>query len=525
MAAPVTRNLTILLTDIKGFTDKTSQKSRTQIQEMLESHKAIVLPILESRGGKLVKTIGDAFLMVFESPTDAVLAGVAVQDALDKHNEGKAHEDRIEVRIAINAGEVNLADNDIFGEPVNITARIEGVAEAGEVFFTEAVYLAMNKTEVPSSTVGQLQLKGIPEKVRVYKVKRERPIGDTVDGGGAASVAGARTIWDRLKTASPAASPAGSSEGLPDLPSERAPKAVMAPTTQTRGVPPKLSRRAVALAIDGALVAMLVGILSPGEKSDFRVKVGGDKKAISSMRKALKQGIKDGTIKMDETGIHGTVGDKKVSINNDGIAIGPGGAPSVETSEEPADTLLRRKVTVNAKEQRLSKLAREMSEQTKVNFVLDEGVEDVEVTMFLQSATLQEALDVLRDTKHLSYRKIGDSTYKIDYSGSAADEVILDKDGVRVTRRHAKRNLWFPLFWIVYNTLFITVFASTPGKKAMKLRVVSDAAMDSKRSFARALSSLLSGYILFLGYLWAIWDKERRTWHDHIVGTRVESCE
>ena len=138
MSAPISRNLTILLTDIKGFTDKTSHKSRVEIQEMLDQHKTIVLPILLAKGGKLVKTIGDAFLMTFESPTDAVLAGVQVQEALRQHNADKGHEDRIEIRIAINQGEVNLSDNDVFGEPVNITARIEAIAEAGEVFFTDA---------------------------------------------------------------------------------------------------------------------------------------------------------------------------------------------------------------------------------------------------------------------------------------------------------------------------------------------------------------------------------------------------
>ncbi|MDE2291071.1 MAG: adenylate/guanylate cyclase domain-containing protein, partial [Elusimicrobia bacterium] len=168
---PVTKHLTILLTDIKGFTDRTSHQTRAAIQALLDEHRAIVLPILEGKGGKLVKTIGDAFLMTFESPTDAVLAGVSVQEALRKRNQGRAEDDRIEVRIAINSGEVNLSEGDIFGEPVNITSRIEGVAEAGEVFFTEAVYLAMNKTEVPSSEVGLFQLKGIPEKMRVYKVR------------------------------------------------------------------------------------------------------------------------------------------------------------------------------------------------------------------------------------------------------------------------------------------------------------------------------------------------------------------
>lgn len=177
MTAPQTRHLTILLTDIKGFTDKTNKKSRADIQRLLDEHRETVLPVLQGRGGRLVKSIGDAFLMTFESPTDAVLAGVGAQEALARRNAGRPEEDFIEIRVAINAGEVNLVEGDVFGEPVNITARIEGVAEAGEVYFTEAVYLAMNKSEVPSSEVGLLQLKGIPEKVRVYKVRRETPVG------------------------------------------------------------------------------------------------------------------------------------------------------------------------------------------------------------------------------------------------------------------------------------------------------------------------------------------------------------
>jgi hypothetical protein len=161
MAAPETRNLSIMLTDIKGFTDKTSHKTRADIQTMLDEHRSVVLPILENGGGRLIKTIGDAFLMTFESPTNA----------------GRSADDRLDIRIAINSGEINLVDGDVFGEPVNITARIEGIAEAGQVYFTEAVYLAMNKAEVPSSEIGLMQLKGISEKIRVYKARREEPVG------------------------------------------------------------------------------------------------------------------------------------------------------------------------------------------------------------------------------------------------------------------------------------------------------------------------------------------------------------
>jgi hypothetical protein len=67
---------------------------------------------------------------------------------------------------------VRVESNDVFGEPVNIAARVEGLADAGEVYFTEAVYLAMNKAEVPSQEVGAFELKGIPGKIRVFRVPK-----------------------------------------------------------------------------------------------------------------------------------------------------------------------------------------------------------------------------------------------------------------------------------------------------------------------------------------------------------------
>lgn len=243
MASPVTRHLTILLTDIKGFTDKTSSKTRADIQGMLDEHRAVVLPILEGGGGHLIKTIGDAFLMTFESPTNAVLAGVAVQEALSRLNEGRSAQDRLEIRIAINSGEINLVDGDVFGEPVNITARIEGIAEAGQVYFTEAVYLSMNKAEVPSSEVGLMQLKGIPEKIRVYKVRREDPIGEV-------AAAPARSRFFGLIPPMPAAAPAFG----PGV------KAIPAPSASA-ALPPH-RRRIFAVLIDALLCSLILGFFN-----------------------------------------------------------------------------------------------------------------------------------------------------------------------------------------------------------------------------------------------------------------------
>jgi len=166
----VNRVLTIMLTDIKGFTERTSSISREEMRNLLKDHEDLLLPVIKKFRGTKVKNIGDAFLVTFESPTNAVLCAVMIQDTLRTFNEEKEDKDKIQIRIAINAGEVDIRDGDVFGEAVNTAARIEGITDANEIYFTEAVYLAMNKTEVPTSEIGLRRFKGIPEPVKLYRV-------------------------------------------------------------------------------------------------------------------------------------------------------------------------------------------------------------------------------------------------------------------------------------------------------------------------------------------------------------------
>ncbi|WP_257447257.1 adenylate/guanylate cyclase domain-containing protein [Archangium lipolyticum] len=167
-----TANLAIVFTDIQGFTERTSRQTLEENQRLLRTHNELLTPVFKAFGGRIIKSIGDAFLVTFESPTQAVLSGMAIQDRLWQYNRGVPDAERLDVRVAINVGEVRLESNDVFGEPVNIASRVESIAEAGEVFFTEAVYLAMNKAEVPSLEVGSFELKGIPGKIRVFRVPR-----------------------------------------------------------------------------------------------------------------------------------------------------------------------------------------------------------------------------------------------------------------------------------------------------------------------------------------------------------------
>ena len=164
------KTLTIVFTDIKGFTERTSKSSREEMVRILRKHEELLKPIVLNHGGKVIKTIGDAFLLTFESPTNAVLCGVRMQATLRAYNATAPEAAQIDIRVSMNTGEVELIGDDVYGETVNLASRVEGITDAGEVYFTEATYLVMNKAEVPTSQVGEFRFKGIPEAVRIYRV-------------------------------------------------------------------------------------------------------------------------------------------------------------------------------------------------------------------------------------------------------------------------------------------------------------------------------------------------------------------
>lgn len=167
-----TENLVILFTDIAGFTEATSFQSREQNQRILDTHNALLLPIVRRFHGRHIKSVGDALLLAFTSPTEAMRCAMAMQDALHAYNRTAPQGEEIHIRIAASLGEVRVSKGDIFGEPVNVTSRIEGITPADEIYFSEAVYLAMNKAEVPALEIGVQELKGISKPVRIFSIPR-----------------------------------------------------------------------------------------------------------------------------------------------------------------------------------------------------------------------------------------------------------------------------------------------------------------------------------------------------------------
>jgi serine/threonine-protein kinase len=192
-----TKSLAVMLTDIAGYAERTSRQSRDESARWLGLHDALLQPVFRAFGGRVVKTLGDAFLVTFASPTDAALCGCAVQDRLWQHNARAPADESISVRIAITAGEVRLHKGDVYGEPVNVAARLEPLAQPGEVLLSDAVFATMNAAEVPLERHGEHTLKGISRPIVVYRVTPDRA--SSSDGRAPGPPFGGRAL-QRVKT-------------------------------------------------------------------------------------------------------------------------------------------------------------------------------------------------------------------------------------------------------------------------------------------------------------------------------------
>lgn len=166
--------LTVMFIDIVGYTKTTMQLSREEFTKLHDVFDNISLPLFEKYEGKVVKKIGDAFLITFKSPTNAVLCGIELQKEFNRHN--KTTKRPIKIRTAIHTGEVIVRKDDVYGEAVNTASRIESIAHADHIVFSEAVFSAMNKKEIPYIHLGLKKLKGMKYPIRLFKVKTQKDI-------------------------------------------------------------------------------------------------------------------------------------------------------------------------------------------------------------------------------------------------------------------------------------------------------------------------------------------------------------
>ncbi len=168
--AEVRRLSVIMFTDMVGYSSLT-QRNEALALELLEEHRRIVRPILVRHGGREIKTIGDAFLVEFLSALAAARCAVEIQQAHHDRNAIAAASPQILIRIGLHAGDVVCRENDVFGDGVNIAARIEPLAEAGGICVSEDVARQVqNKLGCPLVKLGTGELKNITLPVNIYRI-------------------------------------------------------------------------------------------------------------------------------------------------------------------------------------------------------------------------------------------------------------------------------------------------------------------------------------------------------------------
>jgi adenylate cyclase len=162
----------VLAADVVGYSRLMGVDEEGTLARLKVVRKALVDPTIAKHRGRIVKTTGDGMLVEFASAVDAVRGAVEVQHSIAEQNAAVPQDQRIEFRIGIHVGDIIIDDNDIFGDGVNIAARLEGIAEPGGICVSGDAYRQVRgKVEIVCDDLGPQSLKNIAEPIQAWRVR------------------------------------------------------------------------------------------------------------------------------------------------------------------------------------------------------------------------------------------------------------------------------------------------------------------------------------------------------------------
>jgi adenylate cyclase len=161
----------ILAADIAGYSRLIGADEGGTLRQLRAIRAELIDPKIAEHHGRLVKTTGDGLLVEFSSVVDALHCATELQAGMAERNAEIAGDRRIEFRIGINVGDVVVEDGDIFGDGVNVAARLEGLAEPGGICVSALVQRdAAGKLDITFEDSGEQALKNIARPLQVYRV-------------------------------------------------------------------------------------------------------------------------------------------------------------------------------------------------------------------------------------------------------------------------------------------------------------------------------------------------------------------
>jgi len=177
------QDLTVLFTDIEGYTQKTSTMKPKEIDDLVKAFEGKVVPAIYNNRGNVVKKMGDAILAVFKNPIRAIAAAMSMQQEIQQYSSMRIEQEKFHVRMGINTGQVTWKDRDIFGTTVNVASRLQTKTPAGDILISEDTWKQV-RNHVRCTLFGPIDAKGVGNVVAY------QPEEIVVDPGQAGSAGG-----------------------------------------------------------------------------------------------------------------------------------------------------------------------------------------------------------------------------------------------------------------------------------------------------------------------------------------------
>ncbi len=173
----------ILAADVVGYSRLMAADEEGTLARLKALRREFIDPRTSAHHGRIVKLMGDGALVEFASVVDAVRCAVDIQRGMAERNADTATEQQIAFRIGINLGDVIIDGDDIYGDGVNVAARLEGLADPGAVVISGTAFdQAKNKIDAGFEYLGEQQVENLPEPVRTYRVLLDPEAAGTIKG-------------------------------------------------------------------------------------------------------------------------------------------------------------------------------------------------------------------------------------------------------------------------------------------------------------------------------------------------------